>query len=139
MHIKIVKKHSESYCELVVTDNYKNIVCICDFISNEETEVPSSGTKISMINAFFLDENPKITIINDEKKQKFKLSKNGLFGMSYSLRGKIVDAKKYILKVYDFYVSLEYLFSSEYLNPLKFVYKDGDWIELIVDRFDAII
>ena len=73
MHIKIVKKHSESYCELVVTDNYKNIVCICDFISNEETEVPSSGTKISMINAFFLDENPKITIINDEKKQKFKL------------------------------------------------------------------
>ena len=59
--------------------------------------------------------------------------------MSYSLRGKIVDAKRYILKVYDFYISLEYIFSPEYMNPQEFIYRDGEWIELIVDRFDAII
>ena len=59
--------------------------------------------------------------------------------MSYSLRGKMVDTKKYILKVYDFYVSLEYLFSPEYIEPQEFKFKDGEWIELIVDRFDAII
>ena len=105
----------------------------------QKTEVPLSGTKISMLNAFFLDENPKITLVNDKDKQSFKLSKKGLCGMSYSLRGKIVDAKKYILKVYGFYVSLEYLFSPEYVNPLEFIYKDGDWIDLVVDRFDAVI
>ena len=139
MHIKIVKEYSESYCELVVTDNYKNVICVCDFMPTKKTEVPLSGTKISMLNAFFLDENPKITLVNDKDKQSFKLSKRGLCGMSYSLRGKIVDAKKYILKVYGFYVSLEYLFSPEYVNPLEFIYKDEDWIDLVVDRFDAVI
>ena len=139
MHIKIVKEYSESYCELVVTDNYKNVICVCDFMPTQKNEVPLSGTKISMLNAFFLDENPKITLVNDKDKQSFKLSKKGLCGMSYSIRGKIVDAKKYILKVYGFYVSLEYLFSPEYVNPLEFIYKDEDWIDLVVDRFDAVI
>ena len=69
MHIKIVKEYSESYCELVVTDNYKNIICVCDFMPTQKTEVPLSGTKISMLNAFFLDENPKITLVNDKDKQ----------------------------------------------------------------------
>ena len=139
MHIKIVKEYSESYCELVVTDNYKNVICVCDFMPAQKNEVPLSGTKISMLNAFFLDENPKINLVKDENKQNFKLSKKGLCGMSYSLRGEIVDANKFILKVYDFYVSLEYFFSSEYANPLEFNYKEGDWIELIVDRFDAVV
>lgn len=53
MHIKIVKEYSESYCELVVTDNYKNVICVCDFMPTQKTEVPLSGTKISMLNAFF--------------------------------------------------------------------------------------
>ena len=139
MRIKKVKEFSEDYCELVVTDNYKNVNCVCDFSPTQKSEVPLSGTKISKLNAFFLDENPKITLVSDEKKQNFKLSKKGLWGMSYSLRGKIVDEKNYILKVYGFYVSLEYLFSSEYFNSLEFIYKDGDWIDLVVDRFDAVI
>ena len=67
MYIKIVKECSESYCELVVTDNYKNIVCVCNFIPTQKNEVPLSGTKISMLNAFFLDENPKITLVDDKK------------------------------------------------------------------------
>ena len=95
--------------------------------------------QVKMLNAFFLEDCPKITIINDVKKQNYKLSKLGMVGMSYSLRGKIVDAKRYILKVYDFYISLEYIFSPEYMNPQEFIYRDGEWIELIVDRFDAII
>ena len=33
MHIKIVKEYSEYYCELVVTNNYKNVICVCDFMS----------------------------------------------------------------------------------------------------------
>ena len=139
MRIKMVKEYTESYCELVVTDNYKNVICVCDFIPMQKNEVPLCGAKISMLNAFFLDENPKITLVNDKDKQNFKLSKKGLCGMSYSLRGKIVDEKKYILKVYGFHISLEYLFSSEYVNPLEFIYKDGDWIDFVVDRFDAVI
>ena len=139
MHIKIVKEHSESYCELIVTDNLKEIACICDSIPLDNGRIPASGMKIKMLNAFFSDESPKITIIYDVKKQNYKLSKVGMWGMSYSLRGKMVDTKRYILKVYDFYVSLEYLFSPEYIEPQEFTFKDGEWIELIVDRFDAII
>lgn len=139
MHIKIVKEYSESYCELVVTDNLKEVICVYDSIILDNKIIPTSGMQIKMLNAFFLEDCPKITIIDDVKKQNYKLSKLGMCGMSYSLRGKIVDAKRYILKVYDFYISLEYIFSPEYMNPQKFIYRDGEWIELIVDRFDAII
>ena len=66
MHIKIVKEYSESYCELVVTDNYKSVICVCDFLPNEKNEVLLSNTKISMLNAFFLDENPKINLVKDD-------------------------------------------------------------------------
>lgn len=139
MHIKIVKEYSESYCELVVTDNLKEVICVYDSIILDNKIIPTNGMQIKMLNAFFLEDCPKITIIDDVKKQNYKLSKLGMCGMSYSLRGKIVDAKRYILKVYDFYISLEYIFSPEYMNPQKFIYRDGEWIELIVDRFDAII
>lgn len=139
MYIKKVKEFSKSCWELVVTDNSKNIICIYDSITLDGEMIPTNGMKIKMLNAFFVDECPKITIVNDAKKQNYKLFKLGVFGMSYKLRGKIVDSKRYILKVYDFYISLEYLFSTEYIEPQEFIYKNGEWLELIVDRFDAIV
>ncbi len=139
MHIKKVKEFSKSYCELIVTDNSKDVICVLDSIPLTDEMIPANGMKIKMLNAFFVDECPKITVVDDVKKQNYKLFKVGVFGMSYGLRGKIVDTKKYILKVYDFYVSLEYIFSSEYIEPKKFIYKEGEWLELIVDRFDVII
>ena len=116
MYIKSVKEFSKSYYELVVTDNSKDVICVCDSIPLDDGMIPTNGMKIKMLNAFFVDECPKITVVDDVKKQNYKLFKRGLFGMSYGLRGKIVDAKRYIIKVYDFYVSLEYLFSSEYIE-----------------------
>lgn len=137
MHIKSVKEYYVSYCELVVTDNLRNVVCICD--SLDSGMVPKEYMEIKKLNAFFVDDTPNITVIRDINKQNYKLSKAGICGMAYNIKGKIVDAQQYIVKVYDFYISLEYLFSPEYKGFQDFLYKEGEWIELVVDRFDAII
>ena len=137
MHIKSVKESYVSYCELVVTDNLRDVICICD--SLDSGMVPKECMEIKKINAFFVDDTPKITVIRDIKKQNYKLSKAGICGMAYNIKGKIVDTQQYIVKVYDFYISLEYLFSPEYKGFQDFLYKEGEWIELVVDRFDAII
>lgn len=139
MHIKLVKEYSVSYCELVVTDNLKNVTCICDSVPLNNGMIPTKGMKINMLNAFFCNEIPKIKCVSDIKKQNNKLSRVGLFGMAYYLRGKVFDEKKYIIKVHDFYISLEYLFSSDYDSPHKFPFKEGEWIEFIADRLDAVI
>lgn len=139
MHIKKVKEHSASYCELVVTDNLKDVICICDPFPFNNEIIPLNGMEVIMLNAFFLDKTPRITLINDIKKQDYKLIKASIFGMGYAIKGKIVDEKKYIVKAYDFYISLEYLFSSEYDGFQKFPYKEGEWIEFVADRFDAVI
>ena len=135
MHIKSVKEYYVSYCELVVTDNSKDVVCICD--SSDNGMVPKEYMEIKKLNAFFVDDTPKITVISDIKKKNYKLSKAGICGMAYNIRGEIVDAQQYIVKVYGFYISLEYLFSSEYAGFQEFLYKAGEWVELVVDRFDA--
>jgi hypothetical protein len=137
MHIKSVKEYYVSYCELVVTDNLRNVVCICN--SLDSGMVPKEYMEIKKLNAFFVDDTPNITVIRDINKQNYKLSKAGICGMAYNIKGKIVDAQQYIVKVYDFYISLEYLFSPEYKGFQDFLYKEGEWIELAVDRFDAII
>ena len=139
MYIKSVKEYYVSYCELVVTDNSKDVICICDSVPLDSGMVPMEGMEIKKMNAFFVDETPKITVISDIKKQNYKLSKAGICGMAYNIKGEIVDAQQYIVKVYDFYISLEYLFSSEYDGFQEFLYKEGDWVELSVDRFDAIV
>ena len=113
------------------------MVCICDSLDNGM--VPKEFMEIKKLNAFFVDDTPKITVISDIKKQNYKLSKAGICGMAYNIKGEIVDAQQYIVKVYDFYISLEYLFSSEYDGFQEFLYKEGEWVELVVDRFDAII
>ena len=136
MHIKSVKEYYVSYCELVVTDNLKDLICICDSLDNGM--VPKEFMEIKKLNAFFVNDTPKITVISDIKKQNYKLSKSGICGMAYNVKGEIVDAQQYIVKVYDFYISLEYLFSSEYADFQEFSYKPGEWVELVVDRFDAI-
>ena len=137
MHIKSVKEYYVSYCELVVTDNLRNVVCICN--SLDSGMVPKEYMEIKKLNAFFVDDTPNITVIRDINKQNYKLSKAGICGMAYNIKGKIVDTQQYIVKVYDFYISLEYLFSPEYKVFQDFLYKEGEWIELVVDRFDAII
>ena len=139
MYIKFVKEYLPSYCELVVTDHLKDVVCICDCVLLDNGRIPTKGMRIEALNAFFLDETQKIVRINNIKKQSYKLSKAGIWGMAYKLRGKIVDAKRYIVKVYDFYVSLEYLFSSEYIGSREFPYNEGEWIEFVTDRLDAIV
>ena len=136
MHIKSVKEYYVSYCELVVTDNLKDVICICDSLDNGM--VPKEFMEIKKLNAFFVNDTPKITVISDIKNQNYKLSKSGICGMAYNVKGEIVDAQQYIVKVYDFYISLEYLFSSEYDGFQEFLYKEGEWVELVVDRFDAI-
>ena len=137
MHIKSVKEYYVSYCELVVTDNLKDVICICDLLDNGM--VPKEFMEIKKLNAFFVNDTPKITVISDIKKQNYKLSKSGICGMAYNVKGEIVDAQQYIVKVYDFYISLEYLFSSEYDGFQEFLYKEGEWVELSVDRFDALV
>lgn len=139
MYIKSIKEYYISYCKMVVSDDTRSIICILDPFASDSDLIPTVGMEVATLIAYFREDFPKIVKVTDTSRQTYKLVKNGIFGMDYKVRGEVVDERKYILKVFDFYISLECLFSSEYINPQKFPYKDGDWIELIVDRFDAVI
>lgn len=59
--------------------------------------------------------------------------------MVYKVNGYIIDSRKYLVKVFDFIISLEYIYSYEYSNNKEFIFKDGDLVTFVVDRFDVII
>ena len=59
--------------------------------------------------------------------------------MVYKVNVYIIDSRKYLVKVFDFIISLEYIYSYEYSNNKEFIFKDGDWVTFVVDRFDVII
>ncbi len=36
-------------------------------------------------------------------------------------------------------ISLEYIYSNEYSNNKEFIFKDGDCVTFVVDKFDVVI
>lgn len=94
---------------------------------------------ISLLIAFFVDDNPIITKLIKSKIGTFKLAKKGIVEMVYKVNGYIIDSRKYLVKVFDFIISLECIYSYEYSNNKEFIFKDGDWVTFVVDRFDVVI
>ena len=88
--------------------------------------------------AFFLNDDPAIKVVYNTKKQNYLLRKTSLCGMSYKVHGCVFDSSKYLVKVFGFTISLEYVFGIEYGNKTSFL-KNGDWVSFVVDRFDVAL
>lgn len=138
MKIRKIKGLTEHEGELIITDGCFDIEGICVSLPLLNNRALNIGESVTLLYAFFQKEDPIIVKLKDIKQQKYKLKKKGIFGMSYYVQGHVIDEKKYLVKVFDFIISLEYLFGSEYENR-TFVYKNGEWLSFLVDRFDITI
>ena len=138
MKIRKIKGLTEYEGELIITDGCFDIEGICVSLPLLNNRTLNIGESVTMLYAFFQKEDPIIIKLNDIKQQKYKLKKNGIFGMSYYVQGRVIDEEKYLVKAFNFIISLEYLFGTEYENR-TFVYKNGEWLSFLVDRFDITI
>ena len=55
--------------------------------------------------------------------------------LGYKLKGRILDSNKAIVQVFNFEIDLEY----DYPDGLGEEFKNGEYVELSVDRLDCII
>ena len=132
MYIKKVLDYSYNYAEYVVSDGIHELICMCISVPLLNGKIPKENMNICNIYVFVRD---KIFIqkVNNEEKEYIKKNPNKYFG--YEIQGRIIDANKSILQVFEFRISLEY----DYPNGLPNDYCEGDLIRLIVDRFDCEI
>ena len=138
MKIKKIQDLTEYEGEFIITDGRFDIEGTCVSLPLSNNRAPYIGESVTSLHAFFLTDEPIIIKLKDIRKQKTRLKKKCIIGMSYYVQGCVIDEKKYLVKVYDFIINLEYLFGSEYENK-TFNYKKGEWLSFLVDRFDITI
>ena len=140
MKIKKIKDLSSEYeGYFIITDGLKCVESMCVSLPLPDNRIPKIGSLVSCLYAFFLDDNPTIKKLQRQSEHKYRLKKKGLLGMSYYVRGCILDSDKYLVKVFGFIISLEYLYGAEYCCSKKFDFANGDWISFTVNRFDVEI
>lgn len=138
MKIKKIKDLSKYEGEFIVTDGKKEVMGSCISLPLPENRIPEIGTTVACLQGFFLEDNPIINKIYNQNEQEYFLKKKGFFGMSYHIRGCVIDSENYLVKVFGFTISLEYIFGAEYGNR-SFGFNNGDWISFDVDRFDITL
>ena len=138
MKIKKIKDLSEYEGEFIVTDGKKKVMGTCISLPLSNNRIPQIGTPVTCLYAFFLVDDPIIKKLYRQLDHKYILRKNGLFGMSYYVQGCVFDSVKYLIKVFGFTISLEYLYGEEYSNKI-FDLKNGDWVSFTADRFDVTL
>ncbi len=134
MFVKKVTEYSYSYCDMIVSDSKNNIKCICVSVPLKSELPPREMMEVDMLYAC-IDDETKIKKIIDPSKKMYNIYHKLFGGFSYFLRGQIIDQEKALFKVYDLTISLEYLYDEN--NPCP--YKRDEWIELTVNRIDAIV
>lgn len=95
---------------------------------------PESGLEITKIYAFSV-EGVVINKIIEEKNMRDEIIKPLFDSQGYKLKGRILDSDKSIVQVFNFEIDLEY----DYPDGMGFDFKNGDYVELSVDRLDCII
>lgn len=139
MKIKKIIDLSKYEGELIVTDGLKDISGTCVSLPLHDNRIISIGYPIHHLCAFFLNDNPVIEILSNSKNQTYSLKKVGMIGMAYKVHGLVVNSNEYLIKVFGFTISLEYLYSPNYEGNRVANFKDGDWISFTVDRFDIVL
>lgn len=138
MKIKKINDLSKYEAEFTITDGSFDVYGTCISLPLPDNRIPEIGSHVSCLYAFFLTDNPNIKKLYRQSEHKYILKKNGLFGMAYFVQGCVLDSDNYLIKVFGFIISLEYLYGAEYCNK-KFDFANGDWVSFTVDRFDVEI
>lgn len=134
MHIKKVLEYDYNYAQYLVTDGRNDVKCVCMSVPLPNGRKPESGLEITKIYAFSV-EGVVINKIIEEKNMRDEIIKPLFDSQGYKLKGRILDSDKSIVQVFNFEIDLEY----DYPDGMGFNFKNGDYVELSVDRLDCII
>ena len=133
MHIKKVLEYDYNYAQYLVTDGRNDVKCVCMSVPLPNGRKPESGLEITKIYAFSV-EGVIVNKIIEEKNMRDEIKKT-LFDLGYKLKGRILDSNNSIVQVFNFEIDLEY----DYPDGMGEDFKNGDYVELSVDRLDCII
>ena len=134
MHIKKVLEYDYNYAQYLVTDGRNDVKCVCMSVPLPNGRKPESGLEITKIYAFSV-EGVVINKIIEEKNMRDEIIKPLFDSQGYKLKGRILDSDKSIVQVFNFEIDLEY----DYPDGLGEEFKNGEYVELSVDRLDCII
>ena len=133
MHIKKVLEYDYNYAQYLVTDGRNDVKCVCMSVPLPNGRKPESGLEITKIYAFSV-EGVIVNKIIEEKNMRDEIKKT-LFDLGYKLKGRSLDSNNSIVQVFNFEIDLEY----DYPDGMGEDFKNGDYVELSVDRLDCII
>ena len=105
---------------------------MCLSVPLENNKEPKIGMKVENLYAFSYNATIILKVLNSNKCYIQKDSKKYF---KYNLCGIVVDSKKSIIKVFDFFIDL----SNDYPNGFDTIIKDGDYVEFEVDRIDCTL
>ena len=134
MHIKKVLEYDYNYAQYIVTDGRNDVKCVCMSVPLPNEKKPESGLKITKIYAFSV-EGVILKKVIEEKNMRDEIIKPLFDSLGYKLKGRILDSNKSIVQVFNFEIDLEY----DYPDGLGEEFKNGEYVELSVDRLDCII
>ena len=134
MHIKKVLEYDYNYSQYIVTDGRNDVKCVCMSVPLPNEKKPESGLEITKIFAFSVEEVILKKVI-EEKNMRDEIIKPLFDSLGYKLKGRILDSNKAIVQVFNFEIDLEY----DYPDGLGDEFKNGEYVELSVDRLDCII
>lgn len=134
MHIKKVLEYDYNYAEYIVTDGRNDVKCVCMSVPLPNGKKPKSGLEITKIYAFSV-KGVILKKIIEEKNRRDEIIKSLFKSLGYKLKGRILDSNKAIVQVFNFEIDLEY----DYPDGLGDEFKNGEYVELSVDRLDCII
>ena len=134
MHIKKVLEYDYNYAQYIVTDGRNDVKCVCMSVPLPNGKKPDGGLEITKIFAFSV-EGVILKKVIEEKNMRDEIIKPLFDSLGYKLKGRILDSNKAIVQVFNFEIDLEY----DYPDGLGEEFKNGEYVELSVDRLDCII
>ena len=134
MHIKKVLEYDYNYAQYIVTDGRNDVKCVCISVPLPNGKKPESGLEITKIFAFSV-EGVILKKVIEEKNMRDEIIKPLFDSLGYKLKGRILDSNKAIVQVFNFEIDFEY----DYPDGLGDEFKNGEYVELSVDRLDCII
>lgn len=129
--VKIIKinEYAYSYAEYQVSDGNREIRCICNSVPLPDDLEPQVGMPVKLLYADCLED---IVIKKEKSSTCHKITKMRKYGFEYKIIGTVLSKKDSLIKVFDFIISLEYLFPNGIIG-----FEDGDTVSMIVDRIEC--
>lgn len=132
MFIKEILNYDYNYAEYIVSDNKNEIVCMCLSVPLPNGQAPKINMEVKMIYAFSV-RNIEINHIENDQDKYINILHNDYF--EYTLRAKVLDAKKALVCLEGIIISLENDFPEGFSKNIF----NGDYVQFHVDRLDCIL